>query len=179
MRWFDISSSDLIGTVSLSLEINCLFIPVADGSGDGVHGHDMTHEGGGNSGGIVSNENIFIINVGHGHIVLKKGGVLGEGWGVLGEGWGVLVSPSILSRFLDHSFGGEPGDGISFYVMMFKCGLKLVTNTVKVPMTIVELTRAFCLKLVAQMRAGPLVIYERVKVIFFVLVLYTSLFTVR
>ena len=34
--------------------------------------------------------------------------------------------PSLLCRFLDHLFGREPGDGIGFYVMVFKCNFEIV-----------------------------------------------------
>jgi len=43
---FDVSSSDFISAIPLGLEMNGLFVPVVDGGGDGVHRHDMAHEGG-------------------------------------------------------------------------------------------------------------------------------------
>ena len=118
MGGFDISPSDFVGMIPLSLEVNGLFVPVADGGGDGVHGHDSAHEGGRDPSRIVSNENIFVVNVGHGYIVLEEGGVFCKGRGV-------FVSSSVLSRFLDHSLGREPGDCVSFHIVVFKCGFKV------------------------------------------------------
>jgi len=116
--WFDVSPSDFVGAIPLGLEMNGLFIPVANGGGDGVHGHDTAHEGRGNPSGVVSNENVFVVNGRHSYIVLEEGGVFGEGRGE-------FVSSSVLSWFLYHSFGGEPGDGIEFYVMVFKHSFKV------------------------------------------------------
>jgi len=115
--WFDVSPSDFIGAIPLGLEMNGLFVPVTDGGGNGVHGHDMAHEGGGNPSGIVFDEYIFVINGGHGYVVLEKGGVFCEGWGV-------LVLLSVLSRFLYHPLDRKPGDSIGLYIMVFECGFE-------------------------------------------------------
>jgi len=110
---FDISPSDFIGAIPLGLEMNGLFVPVADGGGDSVHRHDTAHEGGGNPSGVVSDENVFVIDSRHCYVVLEEGSVFCEGWGK-------LVSSSILSWFLYHSLGRKPGDGIGFHVMVFE-----------------------------------------------------------
>jgi len=115
---FHVSPSDFISAIPLGLEMNGLFVPVADGGRDGVHGHDMAHEGRGNPSGVVSDENIFVVNSRHSYVVLEEGGVFCEGWGE-------FVSSSILSWFLYHSLGGEPGDGIGFYVMVFEHGFEI------------------------------------------------------
>jgi len=116
--WFDVSPSDFVGAIPLGLEVNGLFVPVADGGGDGVHRHDTAHEGGGNPSGVVSDENVFVVDSRHCYVVLEEGGVFGEGWGE-------LISSSILSWFLYHSLGGKPGDGVGFYVMVFERGFKV------------------------------------------------------
>jgi len=115
---FDVSPSDFVGAVPLGLEMDGLLIPVADGGRDGVHRHDASHEGGGNPGRVISDKNIFVVDGGHGYVVLKEGGVFCEGWGV-------FISSSILSGFLDHSLGGEPGDGVGFNIMVFECCFKI------------------------------------------------------
>jgi len=116
--WFNVLPSNFIGAIPLSLEVNSLFVPVADGSGNGVHGHDTAHQRGGNPSRVVSNENIFVVDGRHSYVVLEEGGVFCEGWGE-------FVSSFVLSRFLNHLFGREPGDGIRFHVMVFKRGFKI------------------------------------------------------
>jgi len=116
--WSDVSPGNFVGAIPLGLEVNSLFVPVADGSGNGVHGHDMAHEGGGNPSGVVSDENIFIVNGRHSYVVLEEGSVFCEGWGE-------FVSSSILSGFLNHSFGRKPGNGIRFHIVVFECGFKI------------------------------------------------------
>jgi len=71
VRRFDVSPCDFISMIPLSLEVDCLFVPVTDGGGDGVHGHDVAHEGGRNSSGVVSNKDVSIINFGHSYVVLE------------------------------------------------------------------------------------------------------------
>jgi len=116
--WFDVSPGDFIGTIPLGLEINGLFVPVVNVGGDGGHGHDTAHEGRGNPSGVVSDENVFVVNGRHSYIVLEEGGVFSEGWGE-------FVSLSILPWFLYHPLGGEPGDGIGFYVVVFERGFEV------------------------------------------------------
>ena len=60
---FDVSPSDFVGTIPLSLEMDHLLVPVADGGGDGVHEHNVVHEGGRDSSGVVSDEDVFIVNL--------------------------------------------------------------------------------------------------------------------
>jgi len=115
---FDIPLSNFVSAVPLSLEVDGLFVPVVNGGGDGVHGHNVAHEGGGNSCRVVSDEDVFVIDFGHSYIVLEQGGIFGEGWEV-------LVSSSILPGFLGHSFGREPSNGICFYIMVFKGRFKV------------------------------------------------------
>jgi len=71
VRWLDVSPSDFVGTIPLSLEMDSFFVPIVDGGGDGVHGHDAAHEGGRDSGGVVSNKDVFIADFRHGYVVLE------------------------------------------------------------------------------------------------------------
>jgi len=105
----------------------------------------------GNSSGVISDENIFVVDSRHSYVVLEEGGVFGERWGV-------FVSSSILPWFLYHSLGGKAGDGVGFYVMVFEHSLKFAMKVVKVPMAMVDPTKALCWNVVAQVRAGPSVI---------------------
>jgi len=114
----DMDAQVIFGAVPLGLEVDGFLIPVADGGRDGVHGHDALHEGGGDPGRVISDKNVFVVDEGHCYVVLKEGGVFCEGWGV-------FVSSSILSGFLDHSLDGEPGDGVGFNIVVFKCGFKV------------------------------------------------------
>jgi len=115
---FDVSPSDFVGAIPLGLEVNGLLVPVLDGGRNGIHGHDSAHEGGGNPSGVVSDEDIFVVNGRHSYVVLEKGGVFCEGWRV-------FVSSSILPWFLYHPLGGKPGDGIGYHIVVFKRGFEV------------------------------------------------------
>ena len=56
MGGFGVSFGDFFGMLPLGLERNGLCIPVFDGGGDRVHGHDSPHEGGGDSSREVSDK---------------------------------------------------------------------------------------------------------------------------
>ena len=60
MGGFRVSFGDLLSMFPLGLERNGLFVPVIDGGGDHIHGHDSAHEGGRDSGGEVSDKDILI-----------------------------------------------------------------------------------------------------------------------
>ena len=57
---FRVLFRDLLSVFPLGLEVNGLFVPVVDGGRDGVHGHDSAHEGGGDSGREVPDEDILV-----------------------------------------------------------------------------------------------------------------------
>ena len=40
---FGVPFGDVVSSLPLSLEGDCLFVPFVDGGGDGVHGHDAAH----------------------------------------------------------------------------------------------------------------------------------------
>ena len=46
MSGLGVSFGNFISTLPLGLEGNSLLIPIIDGRGDSVHGHDSAHEGG-------------------------------------------------------------------------------------------------------------------------------------
>ena len=146
MRRFDVPSSDLVSVVPLGLKMNCFLVPVIDGGRDGIHRHDAVHEGRGNPGGIVANENIFIINGGHSYVVLEEGGVFCEGWGVF------------ISSYIFPGLVESQAMAFDFMSWCSNTVLKLAIKTEKVSIVIMEPTRALCLKVVAQVRVGPLVI---------------------
>ena len=54
MGSFGIPFGDVVDAFPLGLKGNCLLVPFIDGGGDGVHGHDSTHEGWWDSSGEVS-----------------------------------------------------------------------------------------------------------------------------
>jgi len=116
--WLDVSSGNFIGAIPLGLEMNGLFVPVLDGGGNGIHGHDSAHKGGGNHSRVISDEDVFVVNGRHSYVVLEEGGVFCEGWGI-------FISSSILSWFLYHPLGGKPGDGIGYHVVVFERGFKV------------------------------------------------------
>ena len=60
MGGFRVSFGDFLGAFPLGLERDGFFVPVLDGGGDRVHGHDSAHEGGRDSGGEVSDKDILI-----------------------------------------------------------------------------------------------------------------------
>ena len=110
----------------LGLEMDSHFIPVSNCGGDGVHGHDVMHEGSGDSSRVISYKDILIGNFGHGYVIL-------EGRGIDSKGGGVLISSSVFLGFLNHLLDREPGDGIGFNVMVFKGSFKLGGETCKGP----------------------------------------------
>ena len=144
MEGFDVPPGNFVGAVPLGLEMNGFLVPVIDGSGDSIHRHDVAHEGRGNPGGVVADEDIFIVNGGHSYIVLEKGGVFREGWGVLGFFTIRLVDSQVMAL-----------DVMSWCL---NAVLKLAMKTMKVPIVMVEPMRALYRKVVAQVRAGPFVI---------------------
>ena len=58
-----VSFGDFFRAFPLGLERDGLLVPVIDGGGDSVHGHDSAHEGGRDSGGEVSDKDILISDV--------------------------------------------------------------------------------------------------------------------
>ena len=60
MSRFGVPLGDFFSAFPLGLERDGLLVPVIDGRGDSIHGHDLVHEGGRDSGGEVSDEDILI-----------------------------------------------------------------------------------------------------------------------
>ena len=96
MSGFGVSLGDFISALPLSLEGDGLLIPVIDGGGDCIHGHDAAHEGGRDASGEVSNKDILVGDACEGGVVFEVGNVLNKGWGI-----GVVFPPG-------HAFGREP-----------------------------------------------------------------------
>ena len=104
---------DFIGAFPLGLEGNGLLIPAVNGSGDGVHGHNLAHEGGRDASREVPDEDILVSDFGEGGIVFEVGYIFNEGRGI------GIVFP------LGHVFGGKPGDGGSSGIVVFERGFEL------------------------------------------------------
>ena len=60
MGGFRVSFGDFFGAFPLGLERDGFLVPVFNGRGDSVHGHDSAHEGGRDSGREVSDKDILI-----------------------------------------------------------------------------------------------------------------------
>ena len=114
MGRFGVSLGDSFSTLPLGLEGDGFLIPIVDGGGDCVHGHDAVHEGGGDAGGEISGKNILVSDACKGGVVFEVGNILDEGWEI-----GVVLP-------FGHAFGGEPSDGIASGVMVFERNFKLL-----------------------------------------------------
>ena len=55
----------------LGLEMDGFGIPFLNSGWDGIHGHDSLHEGGGYSSREVSNEDVWVFDIGPGDMVLE------------------------------------------------------------------------------------------------------------
>ena len=113
MSGFGVSFRDFIGVLPLGLEGDDLLVPVVDGGGDCVHGHDLAHEGREDASREVSNKDILVGDASKGGVVLEIRDILDKGQRV-----GVVLS-------LGHAFSGEPGNGVASGVMVFECNFEL------------------------------------------------------
>ena len=100
--------ADFFSALPLGLERDGLLVPVVDGGGDSVHGHDSAHEGGRDSSREISDKDILISDICECRVVFEVQNILNEGWGV-----------SIVLPF-GHAFGGKPGDGGSGDIVVFE-----------------------------------------------------------
>ena len=66
-----ISFQDFLCLLPLGLEVDGFGVPFLDSSWYGIHGHDLLHERGGYSSGEVSNEDVWIFDIGSGDMVLE------------------------------------------------------------------------------------------------------------
>ena len=92
-----------------------------DSSWHGVHGHDSSHEEGGYSSREVSNEDIWVFDIGSGNIVLEFRDIFVQRRGI----------GSVF--FKDHLFGSEPGNGgpsdISLFEILVELGNKVCVGS--------------------------------------------------
>ena len=51
--------------------MDCFGVPFLDDSWYGIHGHDLSHERGGYSGREISNEDVWVFDIGLGNMVLE------------------------------------------------------------------------------------------------------------
>ena len=83
------------------------------GSRYGIHEHDLSHERGGYSSTEVSNEDVWVFDIGLGDMVLELKDILIQGRGI----------SSVL--FEDHPLGGEPSNGSSSNIPLFEVLIEL------------------------------------------------------
>ena len=113
MSGFGVVLRDFVGAFPFGLEGNSLLVPVIDGEGDCVHGHDLAHEGERNASGEVSDKDILVSNASEERVVLEMRDILDKGWRV-----GIVLS-------LGQALSGEPGNSVAHGVMVFKCSFEL------------------------------------------------------
>ena len=111
------SLSDLLSAIPLILEVGCLRVPVVNFVWDCVKGHDPFHEWGGDSGSEETNQDIMVHDAGVSGVALKRQDV-------------ALKRGGELPVFLNHTVGGQPGNGIPSCVLMFKGLLELFKEVV-------------------------------------------------
>lgn len=78
----DITFGNIVSTFPLGLEEDGLYVPVIDGGGDCVHGHDLPHKRRGNHSREISDENIGVSDSGEGNVVFEVGSVFEKGRGI-------------------------------------------------------------------------------------------------
>ena len=66
-----VSSRDFLCSFPSSLEVDHFGVPFLNGSWHDVHGHDSSHERGRYSSGEVSNEDIWVFDIGLSNMVLE------------------------------------------------------------------------------------------------------------
>ena len=109
--------SDLLGAIPLVLEVSRLGIPFVDFVRNGIKGHDLLHEQGGDAGSKETYQDVVIGDAGTGGVALKGQDI-------------ALERRGVLPVLLGHAVGGQPGDGIPSCVLMFKRCLELLEKVV-------------------------------------------------
>ena len=66
-----VSFQDFLCSLPLSLEVDSFGVPFLDSSWYGIHGHDLLHERGGYSDKKVSNEDVWVFDIGLDDMVLE------------------------------------------------------------------------------------------------------------
>ena len=116
MGRFGVPFGDFISVFPLGLEGDGFLVPIINGEGDCIHGHDTAPEGRGDAGGEVSDKDVLVGNACEGGVVLEVTDILNKGRGI-----GVVLP-------FGHAFGEEPGDGIASDVMVFECSFELLNE---------------------------------------------------
>ena len=101
MGGFGVSFGNFTSTLPLGLERDGFLIPVINGGGNCVHGHDAAHEGRGNASREISDQDILVGDTCEGGVVFEVRDILNKGQQI-----GVVFP-------LDHVFGEEPSNGIA------------------------------------------------------------------
>ena len=82
VRGFRVPPGDVVSSLPLGLEGDSFLVPVIDGRGYGVHGHDAAHQGGWDSCGEISDQDIGVRDVGKGDVVLECRNIFYQGGGI-------------------------------------------------------------------------------------------------
>ena len=141
-------------------------VPVVDFVWNGVEGHDLLHEQGGNSGSKETDKDIMVHDAGASNIALESGNITLQGWGE-------------LSIFLDHALDRESKNSVSSYILVFEGCLELSQEVIPGSKGYSGTNNGFLWKVLAQVRVDPLVMYEKAKAIFLASVSYNFSLTAR
>ena len=112
-----VSLSDLLSAIPLVLEVSRLRVPFLDFIRDGVEGHDLLHEWGGDSSGEEADQDIVVCDASMSGVTLKCRDV-------------ALERRRELPVLLSHALSGQPGDGVPGSVLVFKSQLELLEEVV-------------------------------------------------
>ena len=72
-----VSLGDVVGSLPLGLEGDGFLVSFVNGGGNGIHGHDVAHQGWWDSCGEVSDQDVGIRDVGKGYMILEGGNIFG------------------------------------------------------------------------------------------------------
>ena len=92
---FRVPPGNVVSSLSLGLEGDSFLVPIVDGRRYSVHGHDAAHQGGWDSCGEISNQDIGIRDVGKGDVVFEHRNIFHQRGGI-----------QVILRILLHTFGG-------------------------------------------------------------------------
>ena len=109
-----VSFGNVVRSLPLSLEGDGFLVPFLDGGGDGIHRHDVVHQGWWNSCREVSNQDVGIGDVGEGYVVFESGNILHQGGEV-----------DVVLHILSHALGRQPGNGVSGDIVVLEHRVEL------------------------------------------------------
>ena len=148
------SLSDLLSTIPLVLEVSRLRVPVVDYIWDCVEGHDSFHKWGGDSGSEETDQDVVVCDASTSGVALEHRDVALER--------GRELSVFLIMWWVD-------SQEMAFPAMSWclKVCWNFLRKSSQVPRETAVPLMAFSQKVLAQVWADPLVIYERAKPNFF------------